>query len=171
MIRAPRARPQPGREPGESGAAGGSDLRGDVARFLRVRERTRREVADYLARRGHPAAEITQAISELVGAGWIDDRRFAEVYLRDRRRLHPVGRAEILRQLRARGIEPALAEEVLAGCEPAWNDEDLASAALARRWPRWRAEERVARAHRFLRGRGFGGAAVRTAIARAEGRA
>ncbi|MBM3317612.1 MAG: RecX family transcriptional regulator [Candidatus Eisenbacteria bacterium] len=144
-------------------------LRRDALRFLRVRERTRREVREHLARRGHPAALIRQALEELREAGFVDDRRFAEVYLRDRRRLRPMSRAAALRELAGRGVARAVAAEALDEADPPWDDLELAEGLLARRWARWPADQRRARAVRLLRGRGFGAAAIRAALAARAG--
>jgi regulatory protein len=161
------------RAPGDGAAAASASapepaLRQDVLRYLRVRERTRREVADYLARRGHAPDLIARALAELEATGLIDDRRFARVYLRDRQRLHPLGRAAVLRELRARGVAPELAGEALAGCDPPWDEHELARAAVARRWSRWGAESRRERATRFLRTRGFEPAAIRAVVGELE---
>ena len=39
----------------------------------------------------------------IIAEGLIDDRRFAELFVRDRRRLHPMSRAALLRELRGKG--------------------------------------------------------------------
>ncbi|MFH1144045.1 MAG: regulatory protein RecX [Candidatus Eisenbacteria bacterium] len=150
---------------GRAGESSAARLQRDAIRYLRVRERSRREVAEYLERRGHSPGEITQAMQALAESGFIDDRRFAEMYLRDRRRLHPLSRALAIRQLRAKGVETALIEEALACSDPPWEDGELAREALARRWSRWPAPRRAERAARFLRARGFGPGTIRAAIA------
>jgi regulatory protein len=141
----------------------------DGVRFLRVRERTRREVGDYLRRRGHAAELIARALDEMRETGLVDDARFARVFLRDRQRLHPESRAAVLRELRARGVEPEIAQEALAGADPPWDDEAMARDALARRWTRWGEEARRERAVRFLRARGFDPGVIRAVIERLEG--
>jgi len=139
-------------------------LRQDLVRFLKLREHTRREVADYLARRGHDRELRTAALGEAVTAGLIDDRRFAEVFLRDRRRLHPMSREAVRRELRARGVAAELAEEALADCDPPWDDEVVAVELLAARWARWAPGDRRRRAERFLAARGFTRGVIRTAL-------
>ena len=69
-------------------------LRRDVVRFLGVRERTTREISDYLRRRGYAASWITAAVAELLERELVDDRRFAKIYLRDRQRLRPISRMD-----------------------------------------------------------------------------
>lgn len=139
-------------------------MRRDVLRFLRVRERTRREVANYLSRRGHAPALAAQVLEELCERGFVDDRRFAGLFLRDRQRLRPMGRAAVLQQLAARGVSAQLAMEALEAADPPWDDRGLAEQLLARRWERWPAEERARRATALLRRRGFASDAIRGAI-------
>jgi len=148
----------------ETEQAGRARLQRDVVRFLRVRERTQAEVARYLTRRGHPAERIRAALEELLESGLVDDRRFAELYLRDRRRLHPLGRRAALRELTAKGVARALAVEVLEACDPPWDERELARAAVERRWARWPAQERWRRGGRFLAGRGFDTAVIREVL-------
>ena len=143
-------------------------LRQDVLRFLRVRERTRREVSDYLRRRGHPPELIARATEELVEAGLVDDARFARVYLRDRQRLHPIGRMAVRRELQARGVDPGAVEVALAESDPPWDEEEMARAAVERRWARWPGAARRERAVRFLRTRGFEPGAIRAVLDRLE---
>jgi regulatory protein len=155
----PEARQRP-----ETEQAGRARLQRDALRFLRVRERTVQEVRRYLTRRGHPDARIATALEELAATRLVDDRRFAEVYLRDRRRLHPLAGRAVLRELAAKGVAREVAAEALAACDPPWDDAELARAAVARRWMRWPEEIRWRRAGRFLAGRGFETGVIRQVL-------
>lgn len=139
-------------------------LEADLLRYLRIREHSAYEVATYLRRRGHPREAITVVIAEAKGAGFIDDRRFARVFLRDRRLLRPMSRSAVLRELRQRGVDTEIAREALATCDPPWDDLEVATGALARRWERWPAEIRYARGASFLQRRGFSGDLGRAVI-------
>jgi regulatory protein len=143
-------------------------VRLDLVRYLRIRERSRQEVARYLRRRGHAQALIHRALDETVEAGLVDDRRFADLFLRDRRRLHPMSRSAVLRELRKRGVDADTSREALATCDPPWDDEQMAWQAAARRWPRWKPESRRQQAASFLARRGFGGGVVRATLEKLE---
>ncbi len=143
-------------------------LRADLLRYLRVRERTLQEVGTYLKRRGHAAELISRAVDEAQAAGFVDDRRFADMFLRDRRRLRPMSRAAVLRELRQRGVPDDVAQESLAACDPAWDDNEMAYAAVQRRWARWPEERRWEKGAGFLRRRGFNGGIARAALERAQ---
>jgi regulatory protein len=157
-------------------AAGGAEceqalqdrLRRDLQRYLRIREHTRWEVGTYLRRRRYPEATIANALVELCDTGLVNDRRFAEVFLRDRQRLRPMSCVAVLRELRAKGVEPSVAQEALAACDPPWDDEQLACDLLKRRWARWGSEGRPERATRFLTRRGFSRDVIRAALRHAE---
>jgi regulatory protein len=161
VPRDPSAPPAQGRAAQLDGPA---RLRQDALRFLRVRERTVREVGDYLKRRGHAAALIAEALRELCESGFVSDRRFAEMFLRDRQRLRPMSRVAAARDLAARGVPPAIVAEALAEADPPWDDQALAHALLARKWPRWGVEQRELRGRRLLRARGFGPGTIRAVI-------
>ncbi len=143
-------------------------LMADLLRYLRVRERTAREVEIYLRRRGHDEDLIVPALTELLEQGLVDDRRFAEMLLRDRRCLRPMSRAAVLRDLRQLGVAAAVAREALESCNPPWDDEQMAWEAVGRRWRRWRPEKRRQQAARFLQRRGFSTSIVRSILIRLE---
>lgn len=141
-------------------------LTGDLVRQLARRERTRQEMVTYLRRRGYLPDLIEEAVSRAVGEGLIDDRRYAQMYLRDRRRLRPMAGRAVLRELRERGVSPAEAEEVLAASDPPWDDTELAWDAISGRFRRWAPETRWQRASGFLRRRGFGSDVIRATLER-----
>ncbi len=143
-----------------AGAQPGERLRVDLLHYLEMRERTCRELIGYLVKRGHDRAAVASEVQAAVAAGWVDDRRFAEVFLRDRRRLHPVSAAVALRELERRGVPAEVARAALAGLDPPWDERELARAAVVRRWERWPEEDRRRKAAGFLRRRGFAGGVI-----------
>ncbi|MCK4303936.1 MAG: RecX family transcriptional regulator [Candidatus Eisenbacteria sp.] len=146
-----------------------TSLRADLLRFVGFRERTVRELVTYLRRRGHGARFIEVAVAEAREQGFVDDRRFAEVFLRDRRRLRPVSRRAVLNDLREHGVEIAIAQEALDLSCPPWDDELMAWEAVSRRWERWHPEVRAQKAAGFLQRRGFDRATASTVLARLSG--
>jgi len=135
-------------------------LRADLLRYLEIRERTCRELIEHLERRGHDPAAVATEVQAAAAAGWVDDRRFAEVFLRDRRRLHPMSAAAVLRELGRRGVPAEVARAALEALDPPWDEREVARAAVARRWERWPAQERRRKGAGFLRRRGFAGGVV-----------
>ena len=147
-----------------------AQLRADLLRYLEARERTRRDLVAYLERRGHDAAAVAEEVGKAEAAGWVDDRRFAEMFLRDRRRLRPASGAAVLRELRRRGVPEGVARAALEGLDPPWDEREVAAAAVARRWERWPPAERRQKAAGFLRRRGFAGGIVWSVLDELEAR-
>ena len=117
-------------------------------RHINSRERTVAEVRWRLERAELPEAEITAAIEELVGFGYVDDARYARVFAEDKRTLEAWGNERIERALAERGVDRRVIEEALAEAGPAGGmsarDQQLERAMelLARRFPMGAAEPR-----------------------------
>jgi regulatory protein len=87
--------------------------------YLNPRERTVQEVRLRLARRGVSEEVTEEALRVLSGQGFLDDQRFARLFVGDKRRLEQWGSERIRRGLLERGIDRALAEAALAETEDA----------------------------------------------------
>lgn len=149
--------------------------------LLTHRPRSRAEVRRRLRGDGFPAAVAEACLASLVAAGLLDDRAFADAFVRDRLRLKPKGSARLRHELRTRGVDDAVAEEaVRAGLESVQATDVTLAAAIALRWlagggarertalasPRF-GEDREAALRRliaYLKRRGFGGEAIRRAL-------
>ncbi|WP_249009635.1 regulatory protein RecX [Conexibacter sp. DBS9H8] len=79
------------------------------------RERTVTEVRARLERAGCAEAEIAAAILELETIGFLDDARYARLFVEDRRNLDGWGNARIERALRERGVHESAVGTALAG--------------------------------------------------------
>jgi regulatory protein len=87
--------------------------------FLNRRERTEHEVREHLLRR-HAEPDTTEAVlRELTAQGYLDDGRFARLFIQDKRDLSRWGRGRIQRALIQRGVARDIAELAL--------DRELAS--------------------------------------------
>lgn len=125
--------------------------------YLRARPRSRAEIELRLRRYGYDGDTIRQVVEMLTSRGYVNDREFADAWVRDRVRLKPKGRRGLRAELVAKGVaaedvEAALAENV----EDA--EEELARRALAPRLAaiKTRGEEKARRAIvSFLARRGF----------------
>jgi regulatory protein len=83
-------------------------------RALAARERTVAELRTYLERKRVGPAAIEAAVAELRGAGYLDDATYARRFAEDKRALERWGCERIGRELRRRGVDPALVDDVLA---------------------------------------------------------
>jgi regulatory protein len=79
---------------------------------------TRRGLARKLAARGYSAPAVRHAIARMEALGYLDDRAFAEAWLRSRLSSSPQGWRALSRGLQGRGVPRAVAEEVLAAEMP-----------------------------------------------------
>ncbi len=83
-------------------------------RFLSSRPRTEREIRDKLREREFPDEDIRRTIEELRSGGLINDRQFAEMYIRDALALKPVGTMVLRRKLLLLGVERTVVDNALA---------------------------------------------------------
>jgi regulatory protein len=107
--------------------------------FLNRRDRTVSEVASHLERKGIGAELAEASIVRLIDQGFLNDARFAELFVADKRGLEEWGSERIRRGLLTRGIERGLAEAALAQTPDDQASEetelDRALALLRRRFP------------------------------------
>ena len=93
-------------------------IRKAKARALKILEyadRTERQLRDKLKEGDFPPFAVDEAVAYVQGLHYQDDRRFAESYIRSRR--DQKSRYEISNELRLKGIDSALADEVLDEAE------------------------------------------------------
>jgi regulatory protein len=114
----------------------------DVAyRFLGRRDRTVAEVRGRLEADGIDAEVVDGAVAELTRQGYLDDARYAQRFVEDRRSIDAWGAERIERGLLAVGVDPALIAAAL-GDRGAAEELDAALALLRRRFPRAPAGDR-----------------------------
>jgi regulatory protein len=113
----------------------------DVAyAYLNARDRTVSEVRRRLERRGVSEAVTGEVIRILGEQGFLDDTRFAGLFVADKRALEQWGSERIRRGLVSRGIDRDLVDAALAEGPDALDEEpeselDRALALLRRRFP------------------------------------
>src|SRR6266403_4664714 len=73
-------------------------------RFLAIRVRSRREMLDYLVRKGASDEDAQLTIQRLEGAGLINDRAFAAGWVANRQLLRPRSRRRLEQELMAKGL-------------------------------------------------------------------
>ena len=134
--------------------------------MLSSRARSENEMRTRLAMRGFDPAAIDDEVGRLRASGLLDDQKFAEAWVEDRRRVSPRGRRMLRYELLGRGIEPSAAEQVTDGIDDG-ETALLLARRRARKAPRGSYEAFYAKVGGFLRRRGFDyevtAAATRTA--------
>jgi regulatory protein len=87
-------------------------------RYLGVRLRSRRELMDYLSRKGCEPVDAEGALARLEELGLVDDAKFARAWIADRMALRPRSRMQLAQELTAKGIARDAVDEALREIEP-----------------------------------------------------
>ena len=148
-------------EPESDGAA--RDIRQVGMDLLARREHSGAELKRKLLARGFGAAAIETTMAGLARDGLLSDYRFTETFVEGRAR-RGQGLVRIRAELARRGVEPALAEEVIGGAAVDW--ERLAGEVRRKRFGRTSPQSYPERARqaRFLQYRGFTAEQTRAAL-------
>lgn len=84
-----------------------------LARLCAASEHSRQEVVDKAVSWGLSAPEAQQVADRLVAERFVDDARFAPLFVRDKARLSGWGPIKIKMQLRAKGVADDIATDAL----------------------------------------------------------
>jgi len=123
-------------------------------RLLSSRPRSENEMRTRLAMRGVDPGTIDAEVERLRSSGLLDDEKFAESWVEDRKRLAPRGRRMLRYELLGRGIDPESAERATGDIDDAETALNLARD-RARKAPVTTYEAFVAKVGSFLSRRGF----------------
>jgi regulatory protein len=105
-----------------------------VLRKLTAAPRTRAQLADDLARRAVPDEVATKVLDRFTEVGLIDDRAFADSWVRTRHAQRGLSRRALAHELRNKGVADELVDEAVAEVDD--DDERRAAEELvARRLP------------------------------------
>ncbi len=83
-------------------------------RLINYRMRTKSELVQRLREKNFPSEMIERVIEKLNGLGLIDDQKFAELFIADKVARKPVGRRELERRLREKGIQKDMVSRALS---------------------------------------------------------
>ncbi len=123
-------------------------------RLLASRPRSEHEMRARLGMRGIDPGAIDDEVERLRASGLLDDQKFAEAWVEDRKRVSPRGRRMVRYELLGRGIDPEAAERAVEDID----DRETALAlarSRARRAPLTGYDAFFAKVGGFLRRRGF----------------
>lgn len=144
------------------------EARSDAERYTARAEHTRRQLMEYLRRRGYLPDVVEEVSSWAEGSGLVDDRRYAEAFLLSHSERSPMGDHRIRMELRKRGVDPSivaglLEERDLEGLHGVVVDE------VRRRYGGLDREKAMRRASGYLSRRGFPFETVRRLLDEALG--
>ncbi len=138
---------------------------GAAVAMLARRPRSEREVRQRLKQGSLPPALVDETVRKLIDMKLLDDAEYARAWTESRDRHSPRGRRLIVRELRASGVDAAIAERAAAEV----SDEDAAHRLASRRM---RSLERLeydafrSRLGSYLQRRGFGWDVCRATVER-----
>lgn len=146
------------------------DFRGQAAtakayalavRFVGIRLRSRREITDYLRRKGFEDFDIEATLERLAGIGLVDDVAFAAAWVADRRALRPRSRLRLAQELAAKGVSREVADVAIGagGAE----SEIAALKELIQRKARQTAYQDSRKLQAYLQRQGYPWSAIRQA--------
>jgi regulatory protein len=98
-------------------------------RFLEARQRSAEEVRRRLLLHGYRADLVDGTLTRLMELGIVDDAAFAQAWVESRDRAHPRGQRALRAELRKKGIDRQVVDEVIEVRETAQPDVDAAAAA------------------------------------------
>ncbi|MBO2518822.1 MULTISPECIES: regulatory protein RecX [Limnochorda] len=145
------------------------EAREHALRLLEYQARTRSELRHRLERAGYRPPAVRFALHWCAARGFLDDRRFAEAWLASRLTRPEYGSYRLRHELIQRGINPALAQELVEAALPPETELERAVEAARRYWRRKGKAETLSpqealKLSRYLAGRGFPYATVREAV-------
>ncbi len=129
--------------------------------FIAMRPRSQWEIRFYLERKKTPASLIEEILNKLSIVGLIDDRKYAQAYVNDRRLLRPASRRKMMMELMKKRVSEDIIREVL-GSEP--DHETSALQQVISRKRRQTKYQDDAKLMRYLAGQGFGYGDIKAAL-------
>lgn len=127
-----------------------------VYRLLSIRDRSEKEIREYLQRK--KAQNPDKIIEQLKEQGLINDERFAKAWVESRRRSKQKGVKALKLELWQKGINKEIIEQVVSRQLSAVSEEQIAEKALEKKSRIWRNLDQVEfrkKATDFLMRKGF----------------
>lgn len=109
--------------------------------ILAQREHCRREVITKLMQRGYSREVAEEAADRLSEYGYLDDERFARLYVKELKEKKKYGKARIKQELFRKGIDRDIADAVLSQTEE--NSEDEIKELLRKKYPLFMNDEKI----------------------------
>ncbi len=125
-------------------------------RLLNYRWHTEQEIVKKLEAKGYDFNEITTAVKYLKEMGYIDDERYVEQWISDRKRLKPMGRIRITQELQSKGVDRGLVDRKLSEKFSQQEEYEMA-VSLAKEKLRCQSRVQWRKLASFLARRGFSG--------------
>jgi regulatory protein len=153
---------------GEGSPAGKDPLAACMNRALRIlgiRQFSVKELRTRLLEKGEASENIEPAIARLLELGFLDDAKYAVVIVR-RLAAKGYGKARVVQELRRRGIDRELWDNVLGELPGADDENDRLDCLLRQKLPEEPDRSDVKKAVDYLARRGFSWSEIQAALRR-----
>ena len=127
-----------------------SSVRRIALRYRSYRPRSRKEILDYLQKKGYDDSHIRQAITFLDEMKLLNDDEFARMFCRDRLQLKPVGKSSMKYLLYKKGIDKPTVEKILPEFYTLESENLLAMKEAERKYKRVKSLPRVTQKKRIF---------------------
>lgn len=132
-----------------------------AGRYLTLKARTEHEVRDKLTGAGFDSEVVDRVIDRLTETKILDDEDFARSWVEERMRKKGSGPQVLVAELEAKGIDPIVIDEIVAGAFP--DESSRACEVAAELLPKWNGlplEKQASRLSGALARKGFSSEAV-----------
>lgn len=126
-----------------------ASCRTSALRFLKIRPRSEHELRDKLKQKGFDPADIDAAVEWLLSIDMLNDRAFTVAWI-NYRLARPFGFSRIIRELKEKGIAPALIDELVAEAKAQYAEGDTVLELARRRAERLKGIDPLKRKKRVL---------------------
>lgn len=130
-----------------------------AANFLKTRERSKKEIRDKLKVKEYTSNVIESVIDKLERLDIVNDKRFAEVFIRDRMKLKPKGKKVLQIELLQKGVDKNIIEEVFETLLGGEEELDLAKKVYEKALKKYGNPDDIEirqKITKYLLGKGFG---------------
>lgn len=134
------------------------DAKEKVLNFISYRERSQKEIKDYLSNKEVCRETIDKVLSDLEKAGLIDDRRFALTWIKNRNKINPRGNFALRLELQKKGIEEDEIEKLLGDIDEKENARKVLNKAVKKYGIKASSKNKILK---YLQRRGF---SIKTSI-------
>jgi regulatory protein len=127
-------------------------------KHLSYRDRSKKEVAQYLEKKGHTPSVIQTTLQELEKLNYINDQRFAMEWGRWRVEVKKFGKKRLQHELSAKGVSSSIIETSLTALYDSHLEQDLALACANKKLASLHGlepEKKTRRLAQYLQRRGF----------------
>ena len=136
-----------------------------VLNYLSYRPRSIWEIEEYFKREKISKGMGERLLERLKGWGYVDDRKFAESWVQNRRAMKSVSRRRLQQELRAKHIDSEIIEEVLAEDETSDTEALVQLIENKRRQSRYADDQKLMA---YLARQGFGYGDIKAAMSETE---